>query len=276
MSRALVAPDGFEISRRADVTLVAAASAIEELRGAGFERPWTWNQYLERAPLDAAGRGATARVVLSSGLALRVKRLRRGGWTARLWRGRFAGSRRALDNLRVPLEARRRGVPTPAPVALLVQSGGAGLVRAWLAVEELDGARDLRSRIASRVPPTPEEFAAAVGAVRRMHDAGVEHRDLNLGNLLVVGDREVAAFVVDLDGGRLHPDPLPVALRRRALHRLERSYVKCRHPHPARDDVRDSFYALYAGDDDSLRGLLERGRRAARVRIGLHRLGWRR
>jgi 3-deoxy-D-manno-octulosonic acid kinase len=270
------APEGFVVSTRARVTLVVAAPALEELRSAGLDEPSAWRRRLAAVPDAPAGRGATAAIVLASGLALRAKRLRRGGLAAALWRGHFVGTRRVLDNLRLPLEARRRGVATPAPVALLIERAGAGLVRAWLAVEEIEGASDLRSRIATGAPPTEGELGAALRLVRRMHDAGVEHRDLNLGNLLVAGHGASAAFVVDLDRARLHPGPLPLALRRRALHRLERSYVKCCHPGPARAEVRDALYALYAGRDVELGRRLERGRRATRVRIGLHRLGWRR
>ena len=66
----------------------------------------------------------------------------------------------------------------------MIERAGAGLYRAWLAVEELDAA-DLRTRLAAGRPPSTEELGAALSVVRRMHERGIEHRDLNLGNLLV-------------------------------------------------------------------------------------------
>jgi tRNA A-37 threonylcarbamoyl transferase component Bud32 len=221
------------------------------------------------------GRGATARLELPSGRAARVKRLRRGGWTAPLWRDRFLGPRRALDNLRLSAEAGRRGVATPAPLALLIERRRPGLVRAWLAVDEIAGATDMRSRLASGRPPTEVELETVLRLVREMHDRGVEHRDLNLGNLLIRGDGELEAFVVDLDRGRLHGGALDFGLRQRALRRLERSYVKACHPGPASDGIRRAFYVRYAAGDRELARRLERGRRLGRVWIGLHRLGWR-
>ncbi len=210
---------------------------------------------------------------LSSLGVARIKRLCRGGWTASLWRDRFAGQRRLLDNLRVPVEAARRDVPTAAPMALLIEHAIAGLYRAWLAVEELD-ATDLRTRLVAGQPPSPGELRAVLQVVRRMHDRGVEHRDLNLGNLLVRRGPEPRAFVIDLDRARLHRRPLGFRARLRALRRLERSYVKCCHPHAASDELCRSIYAEYAAEDAGLARRLERGRQSGRVWVGLHRLGW--
>jgi 3-deoxy-D-manno-octulosonic acid kinase len=209
-----------------------------------------------------------------SGRAARIKRLRRGGWAAPLWRDRFPGRRRLLDNIRLPVEAARRGVATPWPLALLIDRRGPGLFRAWLAVDEVD-AIDLRSCLAAGRPPSAIELGSVLRLVRKMHDCGVEHRDLNLGNLLIRRGGEPEAFVVDLDRARLHRRPLGFGPRQQALRRLERSYVKCCHPEPASDEVRQSIYADYAAGDDELVRRLEQGRRAGRVWIGLHRLGWR-
>jgi 3-deoxy-D-manno-octulosonic acid kinase len=262
-------PEGFVASTHAGLTFVTDRRHTEALVRAGLDDPAGWDRRLTEAH---GGRGATACLELPPAGAARLKRLRRGGLTAALWRDRFAGARRALDNLRVPIEAARRGVATPAPLALLLDRRGPG-VRAWLAVEELQ-ATDLRACFTAGRPPSAEELARVLGLVRRMHDRGLEHRDLNLGNLLIRRDGDPQAWVIDLDGARLHPGPLPFGARQRALRRLERSYVKTCHPQPASDAVRQAIYADYAGDDGELAGRLNRGRRAGRVWIGLHRLGW--
>jgi tRNA A-37 threonylcarbamoyl transferase component Bud32 len=119
-------------------------------------------------------------------------------------------------------------------------------------------------------------WEAVVALVRRMHDAGVDHRDLNLGNLLLrEQDGEEAAFVVDLDRARLHVASIGFAARQRALRRLERSYVKvcCGR---AQESVRERLYASYAGANEALAARLERGRATGRLLIRLHALGWRR
>jgi len=268
-------PQGYVESRRDRARFVADVELEHELKRADLDRPAGWESRL-RKPTAAPGRGATSLLSLGSGRVLRLKRLRRGGWTAPLFRDHFLGESRMLDNLRVSIEAGRRGVATPPVVALLMVRSAGGLVRAWLAIEELVDAVDLQSCFHSDQPPTHSELDAALALVRRMHDRGLEHRDLNLGNILIRRKRAPEAFVIDLDRARLHVGPLGFRPRQRALRRLERSYVKSCGAGPVSEDVRSSIYTLYAADDRGLAARLARGRPAGRVWISLHRLGWRR
>ncbi|HKQ61114.1 MAG TPA: lipopolysaccharide kinase InaA family protein [Candidatus Polarisedimenticolaceae bacterium] len=216
-------PPGFIVERGPGRLFLAAADRAGALRALEFDRPAAWQRRLGHQR-----RGSTVRLELGPQVALRLKQLRRGGLFAALWHERFVGRRRLLANLTLALAARERGIPTPAPVALLVVAGPPGLYRAWLASEELTHAEDLRTRFQSGVRPSPAELAAALAVVRQAHDRGLEHRDLNLGNLAVrtAPDGRIEAFVLDLDRARLHPGPLPARRRRAALRRLERSGAK--------------------------------------------------
>jgi len=269
------APDGFVVERRGRSALVADPGWIEELRRARLDRPERWVELLAAAP-GSPGRGRTSTVRLPEGRSLRLKRLRRGGLAGPLWRDRMVGRRRLVDNLRLPAEVVRRRVATPLAPALLILGGPPGLYRGWLAVEEIPGAVDLASRFGGSAPPSREEMAAVMKFVRRIHDAGLDHRDLNLGNLLIRGEGpEAEVFVVDLDGARLHDGPLAYRPRQRALRRLERSYVKVCRASPD-DERRREIYEHYAGEDAGLAARLERGFPAGRFWIRLHALGWRR
>jgi hypothetical protein len=276
VSPPLAAPPGFTVVARGPRTLVADGRQIDALREAGLHDPDRWEAWLAEGG-KAGGRGQTAAMELPSGLPVLLKKLRRGGLTQRLWNERFRGWRRILDNVSLPLEARRRGVATVAPVALLLLEGPPGWFRAWLAVERIVRARDLGFLFRSGTPPTTDEIAAALGAVRRMHDAGVEHRDLNVGNLLLrrreAGPAE--AWVVDLDAARLHDGPLPLPLRRRSLRRLQRSFFKLRYlaGEPGWTGPPWWFEGYAPGEPDLLR-LLARGRPFAELMLALHRLGW--
>ena len=274
MSRAPDLPEGFVAETRGARMLVARADCVDELERAGLDEPEGWRRRLAAAA-GPSGRGATAIVELSSAGPAHLKRLRRGGFAGPLWGDRFLGTRRVLDNLRVPVELRRRGVPTPAPLALLIDGVGSTLVRAWLAVERIEG-EDLRACLVPGRPGGTETLARAMALVRRMHERGLEHRDLNLGNLLIRDGQVPEAFVIDLDGARLHAGPLGFRERQRALRRLERSYVKACRPGRAPADVREAIYRDYAAGDERLAARLGRGRSAGRFWIGLHRLGWRR
>jgi hypothetical protein len=269
-------PEGFEALRTDGTMLIVAVDRRETILSAGLDSPANW----QREPTGRgteAGRGGIVRLRLADGTTAVLKQMRRGGALAALWRDRYPGTGRLLENLRIPLEALRRGVPTAPPLAMLLVSGPAGLYRAWAAFEEIEDAPDLTVHLRSKAPPTLEEIDAVVGVVRRMHQEGIEHRDLNLGNLLLrrLQDGGAEAFVVDLDRARLWDRPVPVKQRVRALCRLERSSVKLFGERPvAAFDLRRRWYEAYALDDRALASRLDRARRANRLKLGLHRLGW--
>jgi len=201
----LTVPAGFTVVTRSTSMLIADIGRLPDLQRCALDRPEGWSA-LARDAGTGAGRGATSRLELSPGRTIVLKQLRRGGLAGPLWRDRFAGTSRPLDNLRIPIEAGRRGVPTPAPVALMLERRGLDMVRAWLAVEEVRNASDLAARFASDEVPESRELAQVMTTVREMHDRGVEHRDLNLGNLMVCRDPDSLprVFVIDLDAARLH------------------------------------------------------------------------
>jgi hypothetical protein len=166
-------------------------------------------------------------------------------------------------------------VATAAPVALLLREGPTGLFEAWLATEEIEGARDLLTRLAAMPTPARESLLNAMAEVRRAHEAGLDHRDLNLGNVLVRGLDDGEAFLVDLDRARLRSRPLPFRARRSALRRIQRSYEKrFGADGPLGEGGSLAWYDLYADDDSELRRRLHAGIGASRFWIALHRLGW--
>jgi len=277
VSPPIPAPPGFDIAVCGSRTFLAERRSREELGREGFADPARWEGWLARGD-EPGGRAATARRVLPSGRRLLLKKLHRGGLLGPLWRARFPGLRRLVANLELPVEARRRGVATPPPVALLLREGPPGLYQGWLAMEEIPGSIDLGRRFRSGDPPGSVALDAAMRVVRGMHDAGVEHPDLNLGNLLVreEGGRPPEAWVVDLDRARLHERPLSLALRRRSLRRLERSFMKLRHlERGAGWDGFRWWFELYAPQEPELRQELLRGGALAEFNLALHRLRWR-
>ena len=158
--------------------LIVAEAWSDAVLAAGLHLLETW-QALLREPWSAAGRGASARVELTSEMALRLKALRRGGWAGRLWRDRHRGVERLLDNLRLPAGCIERGLATPEAVALLIEPAGRGLYRGWLATRELEGAIDLAAWL-GRGNDDPQGLEAAMSVVRQMHDLGFEHADHHL------------------------------------------------------------------------------------------------
>jgi len=268
-------PAGFAVEQVPGRVLVARPQHLPALLRAGLLEPSTWDRACPSS--EAQGRGPTGTLALE-GLVLRLKRMRRGGLARHAWRNRFLGTRRLVENLTVPLAALGRGVATVEPIALLVEQGGLGLSRAWLAALDVPDAASLAARLLSSSPPTGGELRAVVAAVRHMHDCGVDHRDLNLGNILLPerGSRS-GPLVIDLDRAGLYDEPLAIGVRARALRRLERSTVKLLGPTPRAGpvDLRRLWYEEYAAGDAALGRRLARARRFNRWAIALHGLGWR-
>jgi len=265
-------PESFRVLESGETRLIVHEQLQECFTREGFDRPAAWESCLSSVAGES-GRGSNA--VRSFGeFTLRLKQLRRGGLASRVRGEHFSGDQRLLENLTLPLEVAARGIPTAAPRALLVESVAGSGYRGWLATEELSSMRDAAAGVREATPESEARWLVAMSVVRRMHDAGVEHRDLNLGNLLIGEEPRRPVAVVDFDDARLHDGPLPFGLRQQALRRLERSYVKTCYPRAASEAVRTQIYSRYAADDLQLTDRLRRGRRIGRWAIAMHRLGW--
>lgn len=186
-----------------------------------FFEPEAWRR---RGALigEARGRGTTW-IVRHENQELVLRHYRRGGlfgpWLGDryLWLG--LERTRALREWRLLADLHGRGLPVPRPVAARVQRSGL-CYRADLVTARLDGTRSLAQTLADT--PLSEERWRAVGrCLRRFHDAGVYHADLNAHNVLFgAGD----VYLLDFDRGRLRPAggwcPANLARLRRSLDKL--------------------------------------------------------
>jgi hypothetical protein len=115
-------------------------------------------------------------------------------------------------------------------------------------------------------------------AIRRLHDAGVEHPDLQVRNVLLCQNPPDRVVVIDLDGARFHGAASPPA-RVRASNpaRIVRSAVKEGLLDP-RAGCRRELAALlggYVGRDRALRDALRRRAARERAKLFIHRIGYR-
>lgn len=270
-------PAGFELRQDGARALYVEKRQAGAVAARGLDVWESWDRALAGGS-TTSGRGATAVVDGGPGTRWRLKAMRRGGRLAGMWRGRYPSARRLVDTLAASVEARARGVPTAAPIALIVASGAGGLARGAIAFEEIEGSEDLARRLA-RGAATRADVLATIDTVRAMHDLGVSHPDLNLANVLLRprADRPPEVFVIDFDRATFTPGPLPFAARQAALRRLERSCAKLTGaPGPWGPGTEDFWYTAYAGDDVELARRLASGRKAGRLALSVHRLGWRR
>ena len=133
-----------------------------------------------------------------------VRHYRRGGAVARYLDDRYlaAGDSRPIRELKASVEARSRGVPTPAVVAGAVYAAGM-FYRADVATEFIPNAESLAHLLfgsGDRQIDVESTLRVAGTVVRTLEDTHVLHPDVNAGNILVrdhVGTTE--AYVIDLD-----------------------------------------------------------------------------
>ena len=260
-------PRGFVRLDRDGAELVLRAGLEEALLAAGVAFP-------ERLVASAGetglrGRGALARLELPVGKAV-LRLYRRGGILGKFVRLLSLDRERARSELALHARAIERGASVAEPLAAITRRKGPGFAHA-LATREVENARDLERVLAeARGKERRKALAAAGEAVRRLHEAGIDHVDLNVKNVLVAGDQGV---VIDLDRGRAYLDE---AARRRNLVRLLRSAVKLS-VRGGRLEPRDPFRfaRAYARGDRELRRSIVSWGRAALPWIRLRALVWR-
>jgi len=167
----------------------------------------------------AAGRGSI-QLIEDGSRSWVLRRYLRGGFAARFARDRYLWTgearTRAFHELRLLDTLQSLGLPVPPPVAGRYRRAGLAY-RAELITARLPGARSMEDALAAG-PMEDARWAAIGRCLRRFHDAGVQHADLNCRNVMLGERGEV--WVLDFDRGRMRS---PGAWRGRVLERLARS-----------------------------------------------------
>ena len=223
----MTAPPGFEFVRERSTTMLLRT----DLRGwlLPLLQAWRddWAGYETRAL--ATGRGGT-RLVRAAGHEVVVRPYRRGGLAAWVLHDTYLGWRpRPFRELETLVTLQQRGAPVVEVYGAAVHWLVPGCCRGWLVTRYLAGSHTLWEWI-SGTPPPPlrARVLAEVGrAVRRLHDSGGWHPDLNLNNVLIAPTPEAADLpkVVFIDFDRTYAQRLrrtPLA----DLVRFERSARK--------------------------------------------------
>ncbi|HEY6395492.1 MAG TPA: lipopolysaccharide kinase InaA family protein [Candidatus Binataceae bacterium] len=190
------------------------------------------------ARVGALGRGGEAgagnrqsgfRFSLAPDADLYLRRSRRGGMMRFVLNDLFVGANpRPLAELDIAVRARKRGVPLAEPMGAAVQWTAPMLYRGFFLTRAAPG-MTLWEFIRTDDDPTVRAhvLGEANAAIRKMHECGLRHADLNLHNLFVTTAGEsFAVIVLDLDKARLYDTALSPAMRASNFARLARSAHK--------------------------------------------------
>ncbi|MEE3169920.1 MAG: 3-deoxy-D-manno-octulosonic acid kinase [Pseudomonadota bacterium] len=174
-------------------------------------------------PVSSGGRGA-AWFVEAGDNRLVLREYRRGGLMAKLARHTYLFSResevRSFAEFRLLYQLEAMSLPVPRPVAAWYHKQSPIQYRAAILIERLQGVVPLADQIAET---SPEGWKQLGATIRRFHDAGVMHADLNCYNVLVRDDQY---FLIDFDKSRLMGQGSPASWQQANLDRFARSLVK--------------------------------------------------
>jgi 3-deoxy-D-manno-octulosonic acid kinase len=171
------------------------------------------------------GRGAVIGFE-SDGRRYLLRHYLRGGLAAAfsaeryLWLGE--ARTRSLTELKLTLRLHADALPVPRPVAVRYEQSGWGYT-ADIITDYLPDTRTLAACLDAGELPLPA-WTAVGRIIRRFHDWGLDHADLNAHNILLRGVDEV--FLIDFDRARLRRTPglwrdANLARLRRSLDALE-------------------------------------------------------
>lgn len=194
-------------------------------------------------PVAAGGRGS-AWFIQSGRYDLVLRHYRRGGMMAHLSQRNYLysgwGQTRSFREFRLLETLKARGLPVPTPVAAWAGRKGLLWYHAAILIERIPGSVPLPEASEAQ----DEALWTQVGkTVRRFHDIGLEHVDLNCDNILLASGK---VYLIDFDRCRLRQSDTFDSWKKNNLNRLRRSVDKRLQATSAHQ--RDSLWqALQAG-----------------------------
>jgi 3-deoxy-D-manno-octulosonic acid kinase len=194
---------------------------------------------------EGVGRGRALFLETEFGPAV-LRQYLRGGWAARFSRDRYFFSgfdrSRPMAEFAVLDKLSTEGLPVPEPLAAMCVREGA-FYTGWLLMRKIQNVDALADLISLR--EGAPGFWRAIGAcIRRFHEYGLVHADLNARNILIGEGDEV--HLIDFDRARLCPGDSRAFSNN--LRRLHRSLQKV-WPREHRGHIESCWSLLLAGYD---------------------------
>jgi 3-deoxy-D-manno-octulosonic acid kinase len=165
-----------------------------------FFDPEYWRKH-DAIEGSARGRGTTWFIRAGDGHFV-LRHYRRGGLIAKFSKDRYwwrsEADTRSFAEWYLTYHLHRAGLPVPAPVAARYRRQGS-FYTADLITERIDNSESLAQRLL-KGPLSLTQWIAVGRCLRRFHDAGVCHADLNAHNILLTPEQ---VYVIDFDRGTL-------------------------------------------------------------------------
>jgi 3-deoxy-D-manno-octulosonic acid kinase len=194
-------PVGAEVS---EAVIDGGRMLYDTLRTSNFSADFFEPEYWRRHDAiegTARGRGTTW-FIRSGASSFVLRHYRRGGLMAKvskdayLWSGE--SETRSFAEWYLTYHLHRAGLPVPTPIAARYRRSGI-CYRADLITQRIENSESLAARLAQG-PLSLMQWIAIGRCIRRFHDAGVHHADLNAHNILLTPEQ---VYLIDFDRGTL-------------------------------------------------------------------------
>jgi 3-deoxy-D-manno-octulosonic acid kinase len=244
---------------------------IEDIEGF-LEKKREISHYLQ-------GRTPHPSVSLEDGKRIVFRHYTHGGLLGAIWGDRYLLGSRSFQELALTEEVRSCAIPTVQPVGAIHRSTLSPFYQAYFLSLEIPQAKHLIQYFHETGSPSPPEYLLqkrklirmAGLLLRKFHQSGFFHGDLQLKNILVAEDE---VFLIDFDRAYRKPS-LTLRERKRNLCRLNRSVEKWKRLGlPVTRTDRWRFFLAYAGGDEEIRQAMKRAMRSNGLCLLLHRMGW--
>jgi len=260
-------PPGYRLIEKRGIRAIVKGDYLPLLEQKGLLSPGRIFEDLPPSPLK--GRDS---LLLVEGDAIVVRRNLHGGLIGRFLGDLFLDSTRPHRELFITWRLRTAGISTLDPIASITEKAGP-FWRGYLITRYLARARDLVSFLEGGGSRGERLLVArrAGELLRRVHDMGILHADLQLKNFLVEDGK---VYLIDFDRAR-EIIPLPLSLRFNNLFRLLRSVEKYRSK-GLKISLREmvAFWIGYSRREIPFRKGLHKRLRFQPLRGTLWRLGW--
>ncbi|MBM4307577.1 MAG: hypothetical protein FJ123_12685 [Deltaproteobacteria bacterium] len=218
-------------------------------------------------------------IPIQNGMKMVIRRYSHGGLLKFLNRDLFLFGARSFKELVLTEGIRSAGIPTIQPIGAIHQMVIFPFYRAYLLSLEISNAKDLIRYFKENGAPSSlqnllkkrKTIRTAGLLLRQFHQKGFYHRDLQLKNLLVLGEQ---VLIIDFDRS-YRKTKLSRRERIRNLLRLNRSVEKWKRsglPITRTDRLR--FLKAYAGDDQKFLKKIQKTIWVHSVGLFFHRIGW--
>jgi len=278
MSETVKIPASFSLVKKGKVLLLLKEEFKDILVQRGICDFGTFLKSQSQSARYLTGRTSHPSLILTEGKRMVVRQYSHGGVLRAFTKDLYLFGSRSFRELFLTEEIRSSGIPTIEPVGAVRQLVPPFFYRAHLLSLEIPEALNLveylqeaQMRLPQNLPSKRRTIRNVGLLLRRFHDAGFFHRDLQLKNILVAAGEP---FLIDFDRSYRRPS-LSIDQRMRNLLRLDRSAEKWKQAglFITRTDRWRLFSSYAKGDEEIFRAARRIGRTYP-IRLFFYRCSW--